>query len=120
MRSGRRRRNFVDRDAHQPGIELRLSLELFQVGVGLEERILHHIFRVLAVLRDVLRNAKYVPVVTPDQFLERAYISALGGLNQRQLIADRFTYIWLDGCHLPSDATIFAPCERGQKCYFTW
>ncbi len=57
---------FVDRDPDQPGIELGLTLELIQIGVSLEERILHHIFRVFAVLRDVLRDAKYIPVIAPD------------------------------------------------------
>src|SRR6266446_3059139 len=100
---------FVDRNAHQPGIKLALALELIQIAVGLKEGILHHIFRVFAVLGDVLRNAKHIPVVAPDKFLKCRYISAFGGLNQSQLITDWFGYLLLDGCHSSSDATIFMP-----------
>ena len=61
---------FVDRNADQPGIKLGLPLELIQISVSLEERILHHIFRVFTVLCDVLRYAEDIPIVASDQFLE--------------------------------------------------
>jgi hypothetical protein len=54
-----------------------------KITVSFQERVLHHIFRVFAVLRDVLRNPKYVPVVPPNQFFESTDVTALGGLYER-------------------------------------
>src|SRR5262249_15261559 len=98
----------VDRYTHEPSIKLRLALKLFQVAVGLQEGILHHVFRVLAVLRDVLSDSKNVAIVSLDQFLERRYIAPLSRLNQRQFVAYGLTYFWLDGAHSWSDAVFSA------------
>ena len=67
---------------------------------------MHHIFRVFAVLCNVLRDTKNISVVASDEFFERPDIAALGRLNQRQLITDRLTYFWLDGSHDSADSTI--------------
>jgi len=43
---------------------------------------LHHVFRIFAVLRDVLRNSKDIAVVPPNQLLEGADVAGLGRMNQ--------------------------------------
>src|SRR5262249_5587083 len=82
--------------------------ELMQVAVGLQERILHHVFRVFAVLRDVLRDPEYVTVVPSNELFEGCDVTGLGSLYQRHLVAYRLLHFWLDGTHSLSDATIFA------------
>jgi hypothetical protein len=62
----------------------------------------------------VLRNAKNVPIVTPDQVFERANIARLGRLNQRQLVADWLTHFWLDGSHDSADSTILGCVARNE------
>src|SRR5436853_7777998 len=97
----------VDRDSHQPSVELRLTLELSQVLIGLQERILHHVFRVFPVLPNVLRDAEYVPAVALNQFFKRRDLSALGCLYQRQFITDGLAQLWCDGTNYSVDSTIF-------------
>src|SRR5205085_2040947 len=102
-------------DTHKPGIKLTLALELFQVPIRLQERILHHIFRIFAVLSYVLRNTENVPVVAFDQLFKGAVVAAFSRLNQCQFITDRLTYSWLDGGHSSSDATIFTVAIVGRE-----
>jgi hypothetical protein len=63
-------------------------------------------------LRDVLRDTKNVPVISPDELFERANVAAFGCLHQRQFVAYRLSYFWLDGTHSASDATILPPNGR--------
>ena len=42
-----------------------------------------------AVLSDVVRDSKDVPVIAADQLLERADIACLGGPYKRQLFGSR-------------------------------
>src|SRR5262249_2127761 len=91
--------------------------ELFQVAVRLQERILHHILRVLAVLRDVLRDAEDVPVVPPDQILERRIVAVLGRLDERQFFANSLAYVGLDGAPSVSDA-VFSGIRDGTEVLF--
>ena len=98
---------FVHRDSDQPGIKLGLHLELRQILVRLQECVLHYVFRVFAVLRNVLRNPENVPVVTPNEFLERADIAGFRGINQYQLFGEwcRFVHL-LDGSHEAPDSEV--------------
>jgi hypothetical protein len=90
-----------------------------KITVSFQERVLHHIFRVFAILRNVLRDPKYVPIVPPNQFLKGTDVTALSGLYERQLVGNWLIYFGLDGTHYSSDATIFT--WRGTRnCYFTW
>ena len=65
----------VDRDPHNPGVELGIALELIQVLVGFHKGLLQHIFRIFAVLRDVLRQAEDLAFVAAHQFAERGGIA---------------------------------------------
>ncbi len=47
-----------------------VALELVKLLVGLEEDVLGDVFGVLTVLRDVLGNAKDLPVVLANQLFE--------------------------------------------------
>ena len=58
---------FVDRDSHQPCVKLRVPLKLIELFIRLQKRVLHHVFGVFAVLRDVLRNPEDLPLVLADQ-----------------------------------------------------
>jgi hypothetical protein len=98
MRSGRRLRS-RNRNAHQPGIKLGLPLKLSQVLIRLQERVLHNVFGILAILRDVLRNAENVAVVPLHQLLKRCNVSAASGIDQQRLFAGCFGYVLFDGFH---------------------
>jgi hypothetical protein len=76
---------FVHRDAHQPGIKLRVALELVELLVRLQERVLHHILGVFAVLNDVLRNAKNLAIVLLHQLLVRRYIAPPRPLHEQDV-----------------------------------
>jgi hypothetical protein len=49
----------VDRDPDNPGIELRVALELVQVLIGLHESFLQHVFGVSRTAGDAMRRAKH-------------------------------------------------------------
>ncbi len=51
-----------------------------------------HVFGVFAVLRDVLGDPEYVPVIPPDKLLEGAHVAAFRGMNKRQLFTYRLRY----------------------------
>ena len=60
----------VDGDADEPGGELRVSLELVELFVGLEKGVLGDVFGVFAILRDVLGDPEDLPFVLADELLE--------------------------------------------------
>jgi hypothetical protein len=60
-------RRFVDRNSNQPCVEFRIPLKLFELLVRLQERILHHVFSIFAILRDVLSDAKYLALILAHQ-----------------------------------------------------
>jgi hypothetical protein len=95
-----------------------LALELMQVAIGFQECVLHYILSILTILRDVLRDAKNIPIVALDQFFERSDVAAFGCLNQRQLITDGLTYVWLDGIHSVSDATILRSVVEAALLFY--
>jgi hypothetical protein len=64
----------VDRDAGQPGRDLRLAAEVPNVPVRLEIRVLHGVFRLGVVLEDRARDAEEPAVVSPHQPLESGVI----------------------------------------------
>jgi hypothetical protein len=51
--------------------------------VSLVKTLLHHIFRILSVVRYPIRHRQDSPFVTHSQFLESVHFSALGGRYQR-------------------------------------
>ena len=81
-------KTFVDCDAHQPGGKLGVALELVQLLVRLEEGILRDVFRVLAVLGNVLRYPENLPLVLANQLLKRRGVPLFGALNQRNVGVD--------------------------------
>ena len=83
-------KTFVDCDADQPGGELGVALELVQLLVSLEEGILRDVFRVFAVLGNMLRYPKDLPFVLPDQLLKGSRIPLFGALDQRNVRVDLF------------------------------
>ena len=62
---------------------------------------MHHIFSILAVLRDVVGNAEDVAVVTPHQLFESINVAALCAPYQRQFFGSGVSSsCGLDGrCH---------------------
>jgi hypothetical protein len=89
---------FVHRNPHQPRIKLGVALELVELLVRLQEGVLHDVLSILAVLRDVLRNAKDLPVVLLYQRLEGVYIAAPGTLDERYVRMHLFGCAhWFDG-----------------------
>src|SRR6185369_910411 len=96
---------FIDRNSYQPGIKLRLALELSQVLVRLQECVLNHVFGILAILRNVLRNAKDVAVVTLHQRFESSYVALTGGIYQYALVS-WLAYFGFDCFHVSVDSGI--------------
>ena len=93
-------RRFVDCDSNQPCVELRVSLELVDLFVRLEERILHDIFSVFTVLRDMLRNPEDLPVVLADQRIVGRNIAAAHPVDQGYVgMRFEFSCNRLDGRH---------------------
>jgi hypothetical protein len=76
-----------------------LPLELAQILVRLEESVLNHVLSVFAILRDVLSDSEHVPVVAPDQLLERADVAATSSINQYCLCVSGVAYFGFDGFH---------------------
>ena len=92
-------KTLVDGDADQPGGKLGVSLELVQLLVRLEERILRDVFRVLTVLGNVLRYPENLPLILPNQLLKRRRIPLFRALNERYVGVDLFRRWGLDGWH---------------------
>ena len=92
-------KTLVDCDADQPGGELGVALELVQLFVRLEERILRDVFRVLAVLGNVLRYPENLPFVLPNQLLKRRRVTLFCALYERYVGVDLFRGWRLDGWH---------------------
>ena len=61
---------FVHRDANQPGVKARVSLEAVEILEGFQERVLHRVFGVFAVLRDVHAEAENLSLVAVHQFFK--------------------------------------------------
>ena len=66
-------------------VELRIALELVQLLVRLQEGVLHHVLGILAVLGDVLRNAKDLPVVLLHQGLKGVHIARPGLFDEQNV-----------------------------------
>ncbi len=77
---------FIHRDAHQPGIKSRAALEIPQMPERFQKSILHRVFRVGVILRDVLRHAENFALVAIHQFFERRLVPALGSGNELRLV----------------------------------
>jgi hypothetical protein len=73
-------------------------LKLVELFVRLQESVLHHVFGVFAVLRNVLRNPEDLPLVLADKRVIRGHIAGadLGyqGHIGMLLVLTRY---WLDG-----------------------
>jgi hypothetical protein len=75
-------------------------VELFELLVRLEESVLHHVFSVFAVLRNVLRYAKYLALVLADQLIVGRDITAADPFNKGYVrMRLEFTCYGLDGRH---------------------
>ncbi len=78
---------FVDRNPHQPGVKLRIALKLLELFVRLQEGVLHDVLGILAILRDVLGDAKELALVLADQQIVGRDISAAHPFDQG--------YVWM-------------------------
>src|SRR5580692_2605683 len=90
---------FVDCDSDQPCVELRVPLKLVKLFVGLEERVLHHVFSVFAILRNVLRNAKNLAIVLADELVISRQIPAANPFDQGYVGMLLVLCYGLDGRH---------------------
>src|SRR6266849_1886505 len=77
---------FVHSDAHQPSVEARIALKVAEVLEGFQEGVLHHVFGVFSVLRDVLGQAENPALVTVDQLLKGGGVARLGRGYQRPFV----------------------------------
>ncbi len=88
----------VYRDPDQPCVELRVPLKLVELLVCLEKRVLHDVFGVFAVLRDVLRDPEDLPLVLADQGVVGSDIAAANSCDQRHVgMLLVWCRNWLDG-----------------------
>ncbi len=69
-------------DSNQPCVKFRIPLKLIELLVRLQERVLHDVFSVFAVLRDVLRNPEDLPVVLADELVVRRDIAGADPFNK--------------------------------------
>ena len=58
------------------------SFKLVELLVSLEERVLHYIFRVFAILRNVLRDPKDLPVIFTYQCVVRGHVARAHPFNK--------------------------------------
>lgn len=72
----------IDGNARQPRGEFAVSLELVKLVVGLQEDVLGNVFSIFAILCNVLRCSKNLPVILPHQLLKRFRVSSAGRLDQ--------------------------------------
>ena len=56
------------------------------MGVGLEERVLHRVFGVFAIARNVHGQAKDLGFVTIYEFFKRVRVAAFGGGNEEVFV----------------------------------
>ena len=90
----------VDCDSNQPCVKLRVPLKLIELFVRLEERVLHHVFGIFAVLRDVLRNPEDLPLILADQRIVSRDITSAYPLDQGYVgVLLVFSCNRLDGRH---------------------
>jgi len=87
----------VYRDSYQPCVKFRVPLKLIELLIGFEKRILHYVFGVFAVLRNVLRNPEELPLVLADQRVIGREIPGANPLYEGD-IGVLFAN-WLDGRH---------------------
>ena len=75
-------------DAVNPRVEGALKAKIANALVRLQERVLDDVLGIFAVLRDVLRDPKDVPVVAADQLFKSRVVTFLRRPYQRQLFAN--------------------------------
>jgi len=89
--SAQQHERFIHADARQPTREPRLFLKGAEVKESFVKTVLGHIFGILSVIRYPLRYGKNSLLVTKNQFLESARISALCGSDQRTVRVSVYT-----------------------------
>jgi hypothetical protein len=93
-------------------------LKLIELLVRLQKRVLHYVFGIFAVLRNVLRNPEDLPLVFVNEFVVRRDISAADPLNQGHIgMLLVFACYRLDGRHGGWLREICGPAQTGPNPY---
>jgi hypothetical protein len=56
-------------------------MEIFEVCIGFQEGILHGVFGIFVISRDVPRETENLAFITIDKFFESLGVSSLGGCD---------------------------------------
>jgi hypothetical protein len=91
--------NRVLRDAIQPGVERRLALKGVELGIGLEEGVLHQIFHLGTAAQVVAHQSEHAGLVTLYQHRESLAAAVQGLLNQ--LLVGLLVFLHTDYAHGP-------------------
>ncbi|EAU64191.1 hypothetical protein STIAU_8741 [Stigmatella aurantiaca DW4/3-1] len=83
----------VDGDAVEPRVEGRVPLEVVQVLVNLDERLLRDVHRLLLVLEHAERDGIHLALVALDEEFESALVAVTNALDEGKVVGGQ------GGCH---------------------
>lgn len=78
---------FVERDAGQPGGQLRIAAKTLQMGEGLDVAGLHHVFGFRVIAHNRPGDAEQALVVALDNHADRGLIAHACEIDQRIIVA---------------------------------